>query len=537
MAVLKKNQSDLAFWGARSSFITGLDPLGLQISSEAAYTTLLPGITNLTNRIRYYGFYCWLFDHYAHQIRHTGLEEQNAFIRKSELLLAIVMKSHTKDYTQVTGSNYADKLIADGNGGAYDLEAHAVKKGGNTTYWKNESGAFGQYYAGPMGELGLTIRNRDGNIICTTTDHHSGITGTRLAQAFMSTVNEDARTLFLNCVEIGHLTNDAIPIIFEQLALNGIVVGSDEWDLYTLLMLGRDHPLIDVQEDEQITYHRKNTIRYVLRYAEMNDSETVNLTKFPEIIGESKGVFDGERSATLSMWYFYRLNERWQFGAGTVFWCLLRVLEGQLHPHLNQFIESSTEQVSGVLSTFFSMRQENTAQSEAQSFSMTQPEYIEIITSSDCLERFAEEYAFLSLGILTLFDLYSNHYGQITDQFRELAVRHGLLRDGNFIEALDELHHSKLTLREFIRHFIYFRVIQRHQYVAIRKMGNGTQNTLKFMIEENRIRHLTTVEPRFTSPRLGAVTNILTDLSIIDKDGKLTSVGKEFLQNRFSDGD
>lgn len=38
----------------------GLDPLGMQAGSIALYQTLLPGLSNVTNRMRYYGLYVWL---------------------------------------------------------------------------------------------------------------------------------------------------------------------------------------------------------------------------------------------------------------------------------------------------------------------------------------------------------------------------------------------------------------------------------------------------------------------------------------------
>lgn len=38
---------------------SGLDPLGMQNSSINLYQRLLPGISNVTLRIRYYGFYSW----------------------------------------------------------------------------------------------------------------------------------------------------------------------------------------------------------------------------------------------------------------------------------------------------------------------------------------------------------------------------------------------------------------------------------------------------------------------------------------------
>ena len=47
----------------------GLDPLGMQNTSVGLYQKLLPGISNVTLRIRYYGFYAWLSSIYADRIR------------------------------------------------------------------------------------------------------------------------------------------------------------------------------------------------------------------------------------------------------------------------------------------------------------------------------------------------------------------------------------------------------------------------------------------------------------------------------------
>jgi len=43
----------------------GLDPLGMQNAGVTLYQALLPGISNVTLRMRYYGFFCWLSDAYA----------------------------------------------------------------------------------------------------------------------------------------------------------------------------------------------------------------------------------------------------------------------------------------------------------------------------------------------------------------------------------------------------------------------------------------------------------------------------------------
>ena len=52
------------FWAKSGNFVRGRDPLGVQNSSISVYATLLPGMTNLTLRLRYYGMYLWLLDEY-----------------------------------------------------------------------------------------------------------------------------------------------------------------------------------------------------------------------------------------------------------------------------------------------------------------------------------------------------------------------------------------------------------------------------------------------------------------------------------------
>ena len=47
------------FWAKSGNFVRGRDPLGIQNSSISVYATLLPGMTNLTLILRYYGMYLW----------------------------------------------------------------------------------------------------------------------------------------------------------------------------------------------------------------------------------------------------------------------------------------------------------------------------------------------------------------------------------------------------------------------------------------------------------------------------------------------
>lgn len=44
------------YWTKTGSWTMGLDPLGLQATSIRIYQSLVPNITNITNRLRYYAY-------------------------------------------------------------------------------------------------------------------------------------------------------------------------------------------------------------------------------------------------------------------------------------------------------------------------------------------------------------------------------------------------------------------------------------------------------------------------------------------------
>ena len=69
---------------------SGLDPLGMQAASVNLYQRLVPGISNVTLRIRYYGLYAWLCRTYAERIGDTSLETWKRTVRRAEALLALI---------------------------------------------------------------------------------------------------------------------------------------------------------------------------------------------------------------------------------------------------------------------------------------------------------------------------------------------------------------------------------------------------------------------------------------------------------------
>jgi hypothetical protein len=83
---------------------------------------------------------------------------------------------------------------------------------------------------------------------------------------------------------------------------------------------------------------------------------------------------------------------------------------------------------------------------------------------------------------------------------------------------------------DFVKSFLRINILNRHRYVAYRKMGGGYQSTEKFMMENGFIRKIDNFDPGFTAPRLGNLMRFLEVLGYIDADWKLTTRGSNYLK-------
>jgi hypothetical protein len=529
MAVLKNNENKLVFWGAKNSFVTGLDPLGLQNTPISTYALLMPGITNLTNRIRYYGFYCWLLDYYARHIRHTDPNEQYNFIRKAELMLAVLMKAKNPEYPQVTGSRFAIEMIQRLENDFYDIEKNAVKQGDNPTYWKGASGAFGQYYVGAMNDMALIMLSDNHNYICTTESHHKKINGTMLARAFEANTSEEARDLFIKNLLEGKLPVSDIDFLYQQFALHSIAVGQEEWSLYCQMLLQADHPIQEEFVDGSRTSFRRDTIRNILKVIKENDPFP-GWGFYTRMIYKNQGALAGESSELLALWYFYHFNELFHFAADSIFWGMMYKLDSRYNQvHLPRFIQEFRDDI---LNHFAESNNIAANPDLSAAIATVQIDEGTIHRDIEGAIKNKDYKAAAGLGLSLLFSVYKNNHENAED-LQQKAFYYGVLRDGNAIELCEQINSWQGNLSDFLYDYLLRNIIYRHQYVAFRKMGNGTQSTLKFLLEENYIRHIETFEPRFTSPRLFALLNMLTDLSLITPDYKMTDLGEEFLTERF----
>lgn len=530
MAVLKKSEWKAPFWGKSNEYSTGRDPLGLQTTSQASYSTLLPGVTNLTNRIRYYGFYCWLLEVYAKEKGDTSPAIQNRFIRRGEYQIALLMELHESDAIQIPGSSFANSEITKEESKLkFDLKLGADIEKGKNTYWKYSSGAFGQYYSGALQAIGLIIHRVDTPVfVCTKLEDKSIVTGTMLAEAFANNISDTAKKLFIKNIEEGYLNKSDSVKLHEEFSITIIPKDTDEWKLYTKLLFSNDQPLF--QNVDNQTFFRKETMTTVLSY--INENDTADYWDYftKELYNQKGKDFLNKETDSSFGWYYYQLNEYWHYGAETVFWSVLETLsskyfKAELSNFLNDFSDTFIE----------ALLKYNFIDDKSQPLG----EVISKIGDIDIWELSEEIRANIkardiSKSLWQGFKMILAIYKQNENEFEKLysfAALHGMERDGDCINGL-RYFSKKLDepISDVVDKFILKNIINRHLEVAYRKMGSGTKNTLKFSYEDNLLKHVETMYPVWTTPRIYAMYSFFEDLGYVNEENKITAIGKQLIK-------
>lgn len=508
------------FWAKSADFVRGRDPLGIQNSSISVYSILLPGMTNLTLRLRYYGFYLWLLDEY-HQLPPDNSFKQNVrgqynFIRRAELILSYFMVNKFPTEQSVAGSNFAFKYMNElENESFYNIALGADKLPGTikgSVYWDYTSGAFGQYYVGSLMALQLIDAKTEGYFERTEK-------GTILAKAYRDSIkNSEAIPLFLNRINEGKLYQKDLEYLMD-FALNKEIKNTTEEAFYLNMLLDNDGEKFK-NTNGILSFQRKETIVLFLKYLSKNTAKDA-WKDFPLSMYTSFFTKQTTNDAS-SGWYYYYLNELVHHSLEAIFWGMLTLIE-EKEQTIGDLIENIKKSILQFESQNFDDL-ENLALDQVldtiTSYDTNTSEYISYIN-----ENIKEQNAVagLSDGIVLLLKLYSDSQTTITN-IEEYATNFALLdKNGNALSIFKNLVETNKQVKfpEFIENIVKG-LLNDHTAIAYRKMGNGEKNLLKFILEDNYLIHIETMNPNFTSPRIKTLYNFLIDLGLLSKDGILS---------------
>lgn len=183
----------------------GLDHLGVRAPVIHIYGELLPGITNVTDRARYYSFYVWLIWQLDKHGYRTLDDTARMLVRRADCLFTLIAERHALNppsrdiHALGTVGNSVLGAAARSLGAdqVLNLADFALLESSQKRYFKNRLGGLGQYYIGSL---------RDAQILAgdaVTGFRYTVERGAPLANAFDGQVNGE---LFWSCVMSGQVS-------------------------------------------------------------------------------------------------------------------------------------------------------------------------------------------------------------------------------------------------------------------------------------------------------------------------------------------
>lgn len=495
----------------------GLDPLGMQNSSIALYQSLLPGVSNVTLRMRYYGLYAWLCRIYAKRIGDTNPERWKCFIRRAEALYALIAWQHGGE-SGVAGIEWSQRALEiAGASESVDFGA-AAEPGSENYYLKQAWGAYGAAYRSQLFEIGIFDDSDDHELPLPST------VGERLAEAFEQNVGESAERFF-TAIERGKITRMELSAL-ASLAPSAIGRSTDERQLYQDILLN------PADDDGLGPHSRRLTMLLILQIAAL-------LGRHPKVEEVRWILYSGvdpdgnalslptlELQAQRRLWWIYHANDLCHIAYEALLKFSLDTL-GE-HPggvtlmRLIQLCVERIAQAAGPLPRSWQALLDATVPAENPYGRTDGTDWSlagHILRTAGRSDAQVCPAATAWLAIRLLATLHRRVRNQ--DQLDLSTVLgsfnpdgfHSLLTETRFLETGIDL-----PLPLMLGRLLEQRVLQRHLWVALQKFRAGDYT---FLIErdEGKVRLRAKDGPVFTNPRLGPALTFLRDIHVIDEKG------------------
>ena len=510
---MKANEAIIPFFNKTPELVAGLNQLGMRNQAEVLFTSLLPGLNNVSNRVRYYSFYCWLIREFYKDREQVVESEFNQFIRRAEYLLALV---HTKGegVQGIPGITYALNKRHN-SAEPYLLDEGIYNSAGKTdgTYWKNTGGVLRQYYSSSLKDISILGENNSNASILNISKEGDFIFGERLATVFQNSVCLNGHK-FISLVKKGSVLSEELDQLYD--AFNMRHFDSDEEKALIIdMLLQKDYPNREYRHES----YRRSTIKYYLQYLKTHTSDKVSDIDFAKYM-YNRFLGDNLSDACILGWYRYFLNEEWQYNSSELFCLLLYILskDGNWYE-----VKQASELVSTkILESLCILPERKVKEVCAKLNDIVIPDSPKTI-------------ALAAKGFIGLLNRYVENCN-IRERSADFSVLFPRSEPEDFFTLMDNIDACiNMPIGKWLEKFIVKEIIHRHHEVSQRKYLQTGVASQKFIYEYGHIRFLKETETTHTAPRISTLNNFLSDLGIIVNDA-LTAEGEELLK-RIEDED
>lgn len=368
---------------------------------------------------------------------------------------------------------------------------------------------------GILGDQG----DKEGLYVRTDFHHETKISGKQLADAFGLNISNTSH-IFAKAIENNVVTKTELELLSSEFNMLNIPNDSEEQQLLWQLFSGVDRP-----KEKNETYFRKDTIKLLLSNVDIIDSDA----KYEQLNVPFAIYSDGwndDYSTSQKLWYFFIIEQFWSVSSTGCLDAFLKILDEQSKNNWIDEIELVDHIISKVLDLF-----------ETEGVNVESDLFFGIPFMEHSIEELVylsktetDPYIKISFSLCAIQKLVLEN-STSKDELLEISNRFKIHTASSFLVSYDDFKSKQdLTIKEFIRYFLTRNVINRHHFVALRKL-NATQNSAKFYREDGMIRLVDHFMYDYSSPRIHTLVDFMRDLSIIEADSTaLTQKGQEHLK-------
>jgi hypothetical protein len=497
----------------------GLDPLGMQTTSVALYQQLVPGISNVTLRMRYYGLYSWLAHMYAKTVGDTSVETWCRFLRRAEALYALTATHHGGE-RGVAGVDWASRTLSFATKGAIVFSPGTDRGEGMPQYLKQKFGAFGAAYGSQVIDIGL-LETPQGRAVPVPT---AGI-GDNVAHAFGTAIG-DAGETFLRAAAAGSVQRFELDLL-EPMLPSHIASSGLERELYETLLFAGDGR----QKDRASA--RGSSLRLLLRAAKrLGGSMRVNDLRWALYASEFAQDDDlealtPEEDAQRFAWTAYQANDLLHACYETLLKLVLDILgtaptgmppERLVSRAVADLRNAIADHGAASWREFVDSIQV-AADPRAENGRLGEVALLRVAFKSAGLEVMSSD-ASVKSALLLLATLHK----RVHPLLERIASSLPVLSHGDFLQSIvTELQflevHGSVPLEGMLTRLVKERVIDRHLWVALQKFRGQGDYTFLLESDEGRVRLRQKDGPVLTNPRLASAVTFLQDIHLLGEMG------------------
>jgi len=529
--------------------LRGRDPLGVQAINIHLYSVLIPGITNVTDRLRYYSFFPWILKLYKDENIKLDFVP---FLRRAEFLFSVITNYHHISEPSwsghMVGTMVIGQVISELNENKkITLSKYTGLDEGPHRYFKNRLGGFGQYYLGVLVAMQILSRKESLEFVLYPR-------GLELANAFNAGNSKDQ---FISCILNDKVTTKELDAIKDDLCACNLKRNSVEYKLLADYLRAGDDPYV-----QEPTFMRRSSLALMFMMLKQIQKTTdywelLNFLYYGMSENKKKFKVPDNLSDTANLWKYYVQHEFFSMALLSIFIGAQHLLDER---QLGRFDIRANAWKKLVLGCDNNNLQESLKPCLAKlKKDPTLKEFLDYLDSSYKLEKVWESNALSEISISSFLSgkqypadalfvgglvLMCLVLRAVKDLEKEPAGAnfHGLFNQYPInLKKLREDYKNKWNsakVSEVAGELIVDYVLNQHIEVAIRKLYTEGLATFRFLREDELYRH-SEIEFDYvgkTSPRLRESLQMMADLRIVDESKNGFSITDESIGTKYFEG-